>query len=235
MDFQLKSNLTLINLSKWMILGMILIIPIQIAIFIAIPMPETALQWLELFKDQALMGLLHMDILYVLNNTFLVFFYVALYITLKNKTNSLLNIALITGIIGAILYYTSNRSIEMLYLSQRYFATNDLALKSSYLVTAESYLDLWKGTSFNIYYVLSAISLILFSVVMLKYTFYSRATAISGLISGVLMVIPSSVGTIGLIFSLLSLIPWLIFSILVFLKLFSHNKSMSKSIQNNDN
>lgn len=219
MDFQLKSNMTFVQITKWMILGMILIIPIQIAIFIAIPMPETALQWLELFQEQPLMGLLHMDILYVLNNTFLIFLYFVLYMTLKNEKNSLLNFALITGIVGAILYYTSNRCIEMLYLSQRYYSTDNIALQFSYLASAEGYLDLWKGTSFNIYYVLSAVSLILFSVVMLKHKFYSRATSILGLISGILMIIPSSVGMIGLIFSLLSLIPWIIFTILIFFRL----------------
>ncbi|MCF7931119.1 MAG: hypothetical protein K9L02_06395 [Acholeplasmataceae bacterium] len=231
MDLQYQSNLTLIKITKWMILAMILIIPIQIAIFLIIPMPETALQWIELFKEHSLMGLLHMDILYVLNNTFLIFFYVVLYITLRNKkANSLLNIALLTGIIGAILYYTSNRSIEMLYLSRRYFETNDVSLRLSYLATAASYLDVWKGTSFNIYYVLSAISLILFSIVMYLNTFYSRATSISGLISGMFMIIPSSFGTIGLIFSLISLIPWIVFSILVFSRLVKVKKDTLEHI-----
>lgn len=220
MDLQYQSNTILINITKWMILAMILIIPIQIALFLIIPMPETTLQWIELFNEKTLMGLLHMDILYVLNNTFLIFFYVVLYITLKNKSNnSFLNIALLTGIIGAILYYTSNRSLEMLYLSRSFIETDDVYLKSSYLAVAQSYLDLWKGTSFNIYYVLSAISLILFSRAMYLNQFYSKATAISGLISGTLMIIPSSLGTIGLIFSLFSLIPWIVFSILVFLRL----------------
>jgi hypothetical protein len=230
MDLQIKSNMTLIQVSKWMILAMIFIIPIQIVIFMIVPMPNTALQWLELFQEQPLMGLLHMDILYVINNTFLVFFYIVLYITLRNQNNSLLNIALITGIIGAILYYASNRSIEMLYLSQRYFRTSDVSVQASYLITAEGYLDLWKGTAFNIYYILSAISLILFSLVVMKSSFYSKATFISGFISGILMIIPSSFGIVGLIFSLLSLIPWIIFSLLVFLRLAKLGKNFTEFI-----
>jgi len=126
---------------------------------------------------------------------------------------------LITGIIGAILYYASNRSIEMLYLSNRYFETTDATLKIAYLSTASNYLDIWKGTSFNIYYVLSAISLILFSSIILKRSFYTKTTGIIGLMSGVLMIVPSSLGMIGIVFSLLSLIPWVIFSILVMLRL----------------
>ena len=228
MDLSLKGNSKLINITKYMILAMIMIIPIQVLIFSIVPLPESSLAWLELFKNQPILGLLHMDFLYIINNTFLVFFYFVLYITLKKENNSILNIALITGIIGAILYYVSNRSIEMLYLANRYFETTDLTLKTSYLATAEMYLDIWKGTSFNIYYVLSAVSLLGFSYVMLKDSFYSKRTAIFGLVSGVLMIIPSSVGMVGMVFALLSLIPWIGFSILVMMRLFKLNQEQNK-------
>jgi hypothetical protein len=221
MDLSIKANKHFINITKWMILLMILIIPIQVIIFLVVPMPETALGWLELYKDNPLMGLLHMDFLYITNNTFLIFFYFVLFITLKkDKDNSLVNIALITGVIGAILYYVSNRSIEMLYLTNRYYETTDTVLQQSYLANVEIYLDVWKGTAFNIYYVLSAVSLLTFSFIMLKNTFYSRTTAIFGLVSGVLMIIPSSVGMIGMVSALLSLIPWVGFSFLVMKRLF---------------
>jgi hypothetical protein len=226
MDLSLNGNQKFINITKWMILLMVLIIPIQIIIFIIEPMPETTLLWLELFKENPILGLIHMDFLYIINNTFLIFFYFVLYITLRKENNSLLNIALITGIIGAILYYASNQSIEMLYLANKYFETSDISLQSSYLATAESYLDIWKGTSFNIYYVLSAVSLISFSYVMLKHNFYSKTTAIFGLISGFLMIVPSSFGIVGLVFALLSLIPWVSFSFLVMIRLFMYNKGL---------
>ncbi|MDD3712803.1 MAG: DUF4386 family protein [Candidatus Izemoplasmatales bacterium] len=232
MDLSLRANNKLISITKWMILLMILIIPIQVTIFLISPMPETPLLWLELFGNNPLLGLLHMDFLYIINNTFLIFFYVVLFITLKKDGDiSWLNIALITGIIGAILYYASNRSIEMLYLANRYFETTDITLKTSYLATAEIYLDIWKGTAFNIYYVLSAISLLAFSLIMLKSSFYSRKTAYFGLVSGILMIIPSSVGMIGMISALLSLIPWIGFSFLVMLRLF---KLKNEGLQNED-
>jgi hypothetical protein len=217
---ELKENQLFIKITRWLIIFMVVIIPIQVTIFLVSPMPETTFAWFSLFKENPLMGMLHMDLLYIINNTFLIFFYFALYLTLKRKENSLLNIALITGMVGAVLYYASNRSIEMLYISQSYFKTTDLNLQAQYLLIGESYLDIWKGTSFNIYYVLSAISLLLFSYVMLKDSFYSKKTAWIGLISGILMIVPSSVGMLGLVMSLLSLIPWIIFSILVTIRLF---------------
>ena len=139
-----------------------------------VPMPEDALGFITLMHDNPVIGLLHMDLLYILNNTFLIFFYFVLFMTLNPKHKSMLNIALITGIVGAILYYTSNRSVEMLLLSDKYFSTTDPTLRLSYIAIAESYLDIWKGTAFNTYYFLSAISLILFSIEMLKSSFYKK-------------------------------------------------------------
>ena len=215
MDISLKSNELFLKITKWMIICMILIIPIQVIIFMVIPMPEDGLGFLTMMRDHPFLGLLHMDLLYIINNTFLLFFYYALYITLKGKHTSLLNIALITGIVGAIIYYTTNRSVEMLLLSQKYFNTSDQARRLIYVGISESYLDIWKGTGFNTYYFLSAISLILFSVVMIKTDVYSKKTGVIGLISGLLMTIPSGFDMIGLLMSLLSLVPRVIFSILV--------------------
>ncbi|MDY0064118.1 MAG: hypothetical protein RBS25_03415 [Bacilli bacterium] len=215
MDCSPNNNYIFIKTTKWFVMAMIFMIPIQIILFLASPMPTSALEWMELLHSSPVMGLLHLDLLYICNNTFLIFLYFVLYITLKSKDNSLLNMAFLLGMTGAVLYYVSNRSIEMLYLSKRFYAVTDSAVQQSYLLTAESYLDIWKGTAFNIYYVLSALSLILFSIVMLKHSFYTKKTAIAGLVSGVLMAIPSSVGMLGLVLSLLSLIPWILFCLLI--------------------
>lgn len=219
MELSIKSNQKFIQMTKWLIVMMVLIIPIQVTIFIISPMPENGLGFITLMRDNPIMGLLHMDLLYIVNNTLLIFFYIVLYMTLKDKSNSLLNIALITGLVGAVLYYTSNRSVEMLLLSQRYYQTDNVSLQMIYVGMAEGYLDIWKGTSFNTYYFLSAISLILFSVVMIKSTVYTKKTGIIGLISGILMTVPSGFGMVGLLMSLLSLIPWVIFSVLVVIRL----------------
>jgi len=56
--------------------------------------------------------------------------------------------------------------------------------------------------------------------VMLRSNFFGRGIAWVGLISGILMTIPSTAGTIGLFFSLASLVPWAIFLILLIPKFF---------------
>ena len=87
--------------------------------------------------------------------------------------------------------------------------------KGMYLAAGQVMLSGWQGTAFDIYYILNGITLILIAYVMHKSNVFTRKTAVIGLISGVLMMIPSTAGTIGLVFSLLSLIPWYIFSVLV--------------------
>jgi hypothetical protein len=63
---------------------------------------------------------------------------------------------------------------------------------------------------------------LIFAFVMLRSKDFPRAAAILAIVSGVFMIIPSTAGTIGLVFSLLSLIPWaafLVFAIRVFFRL----------------
>ncbi len=71
----------------------------------------------------------------------------------------------------------------------------------------------WQGTAFDAYYVLNGITLVIVSFTMLESPAYGRTTGIIGLIAGFFMVVPSTAGTLGLVFSLLSLIPWYIFAI----------------------
>ena len=82
------------------------------------------------------------------------------------------------------------------------------------LAAGQAMLSGWQGTAFDIYYILNGIALILIAYVMLKSDVFTKFTAVIGLVSGVLMMIPSTAGMIGLVFSLLSLIPWYVFSIL---------------------
>ena len=88
----------------------------------------------------------------------------------------------------------------------------------------------YTGTTFDVYYILNAIVLLTISFVMFKSKIYIRATAWSGLVSGVLMSIPSTFGVIGLVFSLVFLIPWIVFSVLLVFSFKSMSISNTNSI-----
>lgn len=190
------------------------LIPIQMIVFILFPPPETAIEFINLYQENWFMGMLSLDLLYIINNTFLIIVYLGLFAALRKTDFSLIVIAITLGLIGITSYFASTVIFEMQIISDRYFLSDDTDSRNQILAAAETLLASYKGTAFVVYYMLNGATLLLISRIMLKDRTFSRATAIWGLISGLLMLIPSTFGTIGLIFSIASLIPWIVFSIL---------------------
>ena len=194
---------------------MLAIMIIQILIFIIWPPPGNVTGFFELFAENWLLGLLSLDFLYLINNTILILIYLALYFSLRRINQSAMLIAMVVGFVGITLYYASNVSFEMLSLSKEFLAATSEVQRNSLLGASSVLMAIYRGTAFNVYYVLNAITLLILAIVMLKSRIFSRTTAIIGISSGVLMAIPSSAGTIGMVFSLASLIPWAIFLVLI--------------------
>lgn len=64
---------------------MLIIIPIQIAIFTIFPFPDSIESWFELFNKNWLLGLIHLDLLYIINNVIVAIMYLAFYFSLKKR------------------------------------------------------------------------------------------------------------------------------------------------------
>ena len=199
----------------WAGLTMLVIMALQIILFILWPPPASAEDFFELFQKNTLLGLLSLDLLYLVNNALLILIYLALYMSLKRTDESLALIALVFGLVGTTLYFASNTAFEMLQISRLFAAADSEAQRTALLGAGQAVLAIYKGTAFNSYYILNAVSLLVFASVMLRSKSYPRLAALIGLASGVLMFIPSTAGTIGLIFSLASLVPWAIFLVIV--------------------
>lgn len=200
---------------------MVAIIPIQILVYTIYPPPDTVLGFFTLFQKSWLLGLLSMDLLYILNNMLLGLIYLALYLALKRHGESLMTIALMLGLLGIAAYFPSNTAFEMLSLSNQYAAAATETQRALFLSAGEAMLAIYIGTAFNVYYVLNAAALLIFAVMMLRSDVFSKATGYAGLIAGILMIIPSTAGTLGLIFALASLVPWTVFSVLIARRLFA--------------
>jgi hypothetical protein len=74
-------------------------IPIQFALFLIWPPPGTVIGWFTLFKGNALLGLLDMDLLLVLDQVLLGLILLALYVALRRVSQSFMAIALILGLL----------------------------------------------------------------------------------------------------------------------------------------
>ena len=207
----------LYRIAQYFALAMIIIIPLQIIIFVISPPPETVKGFFELYHQNPFLGLLSLDFFYLINNMILVIVYLALFVVLYQEKPVTSLLAFILGLISIACYYPSNPAFEMLTLGNQYFQTLP-EQQTIYLAAGEAVMAGYTGTTFNTYYVLGTICLLLFSYAIIKSHIFKKSVGLWGLASGFFMIVPSSAGMLGMIFSLLSLIPWIVFVVLLMLK-----------------
>lgn len=194
-------------------LAMLVIIPAQIAVFSIFPMPGSVAEWFQLFNANPLVGFFHADFFILLNNVLIAVIYLAFYHSLKQTDKGLLQLALVLGFIGIAAYISSNKTFELLSLSRLHAGAVTEADRATYLAAGQVMVSSWTGTAFDAYYVLNGITLLIISALMFRSRRYTKSTAAFGLAAGIFMVIPSTAGVVGLVFSLLSLVPWYVFTI----------------------
>lgn len=200
----------LYRVAQFLALTMLILIPLQIVIYVIAPPPGTVKGFFELYQQNPFLGLLSLDFLYLFNNIIIVIIYLALFILLYQEKPVTILLALILGLIGIACYYPSNPAFEMLTLSNQYFQALP-EQQTIYLAAGEALMAGYTGTTFDVYYVLSAICLLLFAYALIKSHKFKKSVGLWGLASGFFMIVPSSAGVLGMIFSLLSLIPWVVF------------------------
>ncbi len=191
------------------------LIPVQIVVYLVWPPPAAALGAFELFESGWLVGLLSLDLLYVPQNILIVLIWLALYAALHRIDESLMAVALALGLVGIAAYFPSNTAFEMLELSSQFAGAETAAHEAALLAAGEGMLATYVGTTYDVYYVLNGIALLLIAGVMVRSDVFGGVTAYVGVLAGALMVLPASAGTIGLVFALVSLVPWAVFSLLV--------------------
>lgn len=202
-------------IAAWVSLALI---PIQSIIYVVSPPPGTVAGFFTLMQESWLRGLLSLDLLYMVSTILVVFIYLPLYAALRRTSPSAMAVALTLGLISIAVYFASNVSFEMLSLSGRYAAAATEAQKSIFLASGETLLAIYQGGAFDAYYILGAITVLIISVVMLRTNIFSRWTASIGLAAGVLMLVPSTAGTLGIVLAFLSLLPTAVWLILLALR-----------------
>ncbi len=201
-------------------LTIVVFIPIQIIVYALRPPPSTVSGWFTLFESNKLLGLLDMDLLLIIDQVLTCLILLALYIALRRASQSLMAIALTSGLMGIAAYLASSTAFNMLSLSDQYAAATTDAQRTVLLGAGQATLATWQGTAFDVGYVLGGVALLIISVVMLQTTLFSKVTAFVGILVSVMMLLPPTAGTIGLFFALGSLLPLEIWLILVARRLF---------------
>jgi hypothetical protein len=87
------------------------------------------------------------------------------------------------------------------------------------LATGDGMLATWMGTAFDIYYFFTLVTLAVLAILMLRSSIFSRATAVWGLASAVLMTVPTNFGLVGLALGVASLAPFSVFAVMIWRRL----------------
>jgi hypothetical protein len=201
------------------------LLPLQMAVYLIWPLPDTVVGWFALFERNPFIGLVDMDLFLLLDNVLIGLMFLAMYVALKRTNPSLILIALTLELMAVTTYFSSNTAFEMLSLSDRYAAATAEPERSAIVAAGQAMVETWEGTAFGVAYVLGAVAILLASAVMLQSQTFSKTTGYVGVVFGLLSLVPATAGKIGLVFSLLSLLPMCIWLILIARRLFQLSRS----------
>ncbi|MGB7385056.1 MAG: DUF4386 family protein [Rhodococcus sp. (in: high G+C Gram-positive bacteria)] len=204
----------------WCAFASVVMIVVQIPIYVVWPPPETAEGFFELLLDNPVLGLVSLDVLYVVSNAVMYLVYLELAVVLWRVSRSAVVIAVAFCVVGIAAFMSSSRPVEMLSLAHAYAdADADAETRTALLATGDGMMATWAGTGYDIYYYFTFVTLAVLAVLMLRSSIFSRATAVWGLVSAALMTIPTNFGTVGMVFAIASLVPFSVFAVLVGIRL----------------
>jgi hypothetical protein len=202
----------------------VVVIPLTIVAFFVWPLwPDNIL---AVIQADWLSGLMGLDFGYLLSNVFAVPFFLVLYVTLKEVDEGWALIALTLGLIGLVCLVPARPIPEMFVLSDQYAAAATDAERATYLVAGESMLTHFHGMAYHAHYILGSASLLISSFLMLRSDTFSKATAYVGIVTNI-VVFGLYVPEVGVYISLLSVVGYVIWYILIARRLFQLGWSAS--------
>ncbi len=197
-------------------LGVVVLIPIQAAVYMLWPPPTTVPDYFNIFQSNVLLGMLDLDLLLIIDQLLIIAVLLGLYEALRRTDESVMLIGTAAGLLGAMLFIESREAtFSTLSLSQQYAAANSEPERAVLVAAGQTLLTVYNGTSFTLGYFLSGLAMLLVSTVMLRGTLFSRATGIAGVVAGVTGLVPANMGMVGFVLSFISLLPLVVWLMLV--------------------
>jgi hypothetical protein len=152
------------------------LVPVQLAVFMAYPFPDTVVGWFQLLQDNPLAGLVNLDLLLlVVDNVLLVVIALALYVALRPTSPSVTTMATGLWLLAIAMFLAANPALEMLALSDQFAAATSAGQRSAAVAAGQALLAGWEGTAFQVGYVLGRVAGIMIGLVMLRSRHFGRA------------------------------------------------------------
>jgi hypothetical protein len=127
-------------------------------------------------------GILSLDFFMVIITLLTIPFYLGLFAAFQRVNASYNLLALVLGLISCVLILTVRPIAEMLSLSNHYYAATTDAARSQYVAAGEALAALFNGTAWLLYMVLQGIANLIYSVLMIRSSIFSKFTGYFGLI-----------------------------------------------------
>jgi hypothetical protein len=203
----------------------LVIIPASIVAFFIWPLwPDDIL---VVIQEDWLAGLMGLDFMYLLSSILGIPFFLVLYVTLKAVDKSWALIALTLGLLGLVCLVPARPIPEMFALSDQYAAATTDAERAIYQAAGEATLAHSHGMAYHAHYIFGSASLLISSFLMLRSDTFSKAMAYVGIATNV-VVFGFYVPKVGVYISLLSVLGYLIWYILIARRLFQLGWSARK-------
>lgn len=229
----------LYKIAAFSALAIIAIFAVQVVLLVLSPPPsfyETTpahmTAWFHLIQKNPLLGFLSLDALMLFDYLLYIPIYLAIYVALKETERSLVALGAVSAFIGTAMYFSGNPSFSMLSLGLNYSSAQNEAQRASFVAAGQAVLASIQ-TPFNVSYVLLGVAGLILSVAMLRTSVFSRSIAYVGLATYMLMLVPPTAGSIGMAFSLLSLVPlpiWLFLMARRFFQLGASHEADSETV-----
>lgn len=197
----------LIKLSGICAITSAVLIPISIIAFFIWPLYPKEI--FTVIQNDRIAGLMGLDLLYLAGAFLSIPIFLTFYVTLKQTSESFSLLAVVLGFIGIVALFSARPIVEMVILSDKYAAATTEIQRAELQSAGTAMMAHFRGTTFNIHYVLGTISLLITSLIMMRSKYYNKATAYVGIVTNVL-VFTYYLPTIGVYLSVISVIGYLV-------------------------
>jgi hypothetical protein len=197
-------------------LAIVATLPVAVLVFVAWPPPTSIEAWFSFLQSNRLAAVIDLDLLLLIDQILFLPIILSLYITLRRVNEPLVLLGTVGAVVGAVLLIVSREAtLTLPVLSDQFAAAATESQRTLLLAAGQTLLATFNGTAFSVGYVLAGASGLLVTSIMLRGGVYNKATAYSGICMYALMLVPPTIGTIGVALSLLSLAPLVPFQILL--------------------
>ncbi len=215
---------TIYRVAALSLVAMFVVAVLHLAVFAVSPPPTDAAGWLALYADNPVLGFVSADGPYLLANLLMLPLYLALWVRLRDVAPAVSGAALGLGMLSLALYVPTNVSVELGVVASDAAGASGEG-RTAALGAVEALTSRSEGTAFVVYYVLGAFTILLFARALATTNAWGHAATLTALASGILMLVPSTFGVVGLAFAVASLIPWMWFIVIAARRLWRDSKA----------